>query len=70
MLMFFYPSVLLRFLWCLVETVSSATFLSLIPHLCRCVDPVVIRHHAAFHLGVHCLPKNLFAGIQNEKGTK
>ena len=25
-------------------------------------------HHAAFHLGLHCLTKYLFADIQNEKG--
>ena len=24
--------------------------------------------HAAFHLGLHCLPKYLFTGIQNKKG--
>ena len=24
-------------------------------------------HYAAFHLGLHCLPKYLFIGIQNEK---
>ena len=24
--------------------------------------------YVAFHLGIHCLPKYLFAGIQNEKG--
>ena len=26
--------------------------------------------YAAFHLCLHCLPKNLFAGIRNEKGLK
>ena len=24
-------------------------------------------HYVAFHLGLHCLPKYLFTGIQNEK---
>ena len=30
-------------------------------------DPDEILHHAAFHLGLHCLPKYLLTGIQNEK---
>ena len=25
-------------------------------------------HHAAFHLGLHCLPKYLFTSIQSGKG--
>ena len=69
MLIFSNPSVLLRFLWCLVETVISAMIFYLCK-LCRCVNPVVIRNHAVFHLGLHCLPNNLFAIIKNEKGTK
>ena len=28
-------------------------------------DPDETLHYAAFHLVLHCLPKNLFAGIQN-----
>ena len=31
-------------------------------------DPDEMLHYAAFHLGLHCLPKYLFTGIQNEKG--
>ena len=33
-------------------------------------DPEGMLHYlyVAFHLGLHCLPKYLFAGIQNEKG--
>ena len=27
-------------------------------------------HKAAFLLGLHCFPKYLFTGIQNEKGKK
>ena len=26
-------------------------------------DPDEMLHYAAFHLGLHCLPKYLFAGI-------
>ena len=26
------------------------------------------HHKTAFHLGLHCLPKNLFTGNPNEKG--
>ena len=29
-----------------------------------------MTHYAAFHLGLHCLPKYLFTGNQNEKGSK
>ena len=31
------------------------------------VDLDEMPHYVAFHLGLHCLPKYLFAGIQNEK---
>ena len=31
-------------------------------------DPDKMQLHAAFHLGLHCLPKYLFTGIQDEKG--
>ena len=31
-------------------------------------DPDEMQLHAAFHLGLHCLPKYLFTGIQDEKG--
>ena len=31
------------------------------------LDPDEIPPYATFHLGLHCLPKNLFTGIQNEK---
>ena len=29
-------------------------------------DPDEMQHYAAFHLGLHCLPKNLFRGRVNE----
>ena len=32
-------------------------------------DPDEMLHHAAFHLGLHCLQKYLFTSIQNEKGN-
>ena len=28
------------------------------------VDPGEIQHHAAFHLGLHCMPKYPFSGFQ------
>ena len=31
-------------------------------------DPDEMCPYAAFHLGLHCLPKYLFTSIQNEKG--
>ena len=30
-------------------------------------DPDEMPPYAAFHLVLHCFPKNLFTGIQNEK---
>ena len=30
-------------------------------------DPDKMVHYVPFHLGLHCLLKYLFAGIQNEK---
>ena len=33
-------------------------------------DPDEMPHYAAFHQGLRCLPKNLFTGIQNEKGLR
>ena len=30
-------------------------------------DPDEMLHYAAFHLGLHCLPKYLFNGIKNER---
>ena len=31
-------------------------------------DPDEMQHDAAFHLGLHCLPKYLFRGFQSTKG--
>ena len=31
-------------------------------------DPYEMLSYAAFHLGLHCLQKYMFTGIQNEKG--
>ena len=33
-------------------------------------DPDEMPPYAAFHLGLHCLPKYLFTGIQTEKGNE
>ena len=38
--------------------------------LANSVYPDEMPHHAAFHLGLHCLPKSWVTGIQNEKGKK
>ena len=32
------------------------------------VDSDEMQHNAAFHLGLHCLPKYLFRGFQYTKG--
>ena len=31
-------------------------------------DLAEMPYYVAFHLGIRCLPKYLYAGIQNEKG--
>ena len=36
--------------------------------LANSADPDEMPPNAAFHLGLHCLPKYLFAGIQSKKG--
>ena len=41
-------------------------FLSLLLFANR-ADPDEMPHYAAFHKGLHCLPKNVFSCIQNEK---
>ena len=50
---------------------SSVTIYKMILYLS--LDSVFILYdemapYAAFHLGLHCLPKYLFSGIQNENG--
>ena len=35
--------------------------------LANSADPDEMPPYAAFHLGLHCLPKYLFTGIRNEK---
>ena len=32
------------------------------------VDTDEMRRYAPFHLGLHCLAKHLFTGVQSEKG--
>ena len=39
-------------------------------HLASNADPDEMLHFAAFHLGLHCLPKYLFISSQNEKGKQ
>ena len=41
-------------------------FLAIVFNLAKSVEPDKIWHYAAFHLGLHCLPKYLFSGIPNE----
>ena len=35
--------------------------------LANSADPDQMQHYAAFHLGLHCLPKYLFSGFQYTK---
>ena len=36
-------------------------------NLANSADPDEMPPYAAFHVGLHCLPKYLFTGIKNEK---
>ena len=36
--------------------------------LANSADPDEMQHYAAFHLGLHCLPKYPFRGFQYTKG--
>ena len=36
--------------------------------LINSVDPFEMLHYAAFHLGIYCLSKYLFTGIENANG--
>ena len=36
--------------------------------LANSADPDEMQHYAAFHLGLHCLPKYLFRGFQYTQG--
>ena len=51
-----------------VEISKFQKFLSLkiVLILANSEDPDEMPHYVAFHLGLHCLPKYLFTGIQNE----
>ena len=57
---------------CLSNFLSNCVFLLLKIAfiLSNSADHNKIPHYAAFHLGVHCVPKYIFTGIQNEKGDK
>ena len=44
-------------LWCLVVLI-----------LANSADPDEMQHNAAFHPGLHCLPKYPFRGFQYTKG--
>ena len=48
-----------------LHVLSLKIFLVLIANS---VDLDEMQHHAAFHLGLHCLPKYLFRGFQYTKG--
>ena len=34
--------------------------LKIVHGIANCVDPDEMQHYGAFHLGLHCLPKNSF----------
>ena len=39
-------------------------FLNVVLTLANSTDPDEMQHYAAFHLGLHCLPKYPFRGFQ------
>ena len=50
----------------LVEFSKLSLYLSLevVLILAKSADPDEMQHYAAFHLGLHCLPKHPFRGFQ------
>ena len=42
--------------------------LKVVLNLANSVDPDEMQHNAAFHQGLHCLPKYLFRGFRYTKG--
>ena len=42
--------------------------LKIVLNLATSADPDEMPPGVAFHLGLHCLPKYVLTGIQNEKG--
>ena len=53
-----------------VEFLNYDVFLSLMVALilANSADSDELQHYAAFHLGLHCLPKYPFRGFQYTKG--
>ena len=53
-----------------MESINHGVFLSLkvVLILANTADPDEMQHYAAFHLGLHCLPKYHFKGCQYTKG--
>ena len=58
------------FMWSQVVFSKYDVFLSLnaVLILANSADPDEMQHLAAFHLGLHCLPKYPFRGFQYTKG--
>ena len=50
------------------QTIKSMQNLKVVWILANSADPEEMQHYAAFHLGLHCLPKHLFRGFQYTKG--
>ena len=53
-----------------MKSINHGVFLSLkvVLILANTADPDEMQHYAAFHLGLHCLPKYQFRGFQYTKG--
>ena len=47
---------------------STTALLKVVLILANSEDPDDMQQYAAFHLGLHCLPKYLFKGFQCTKG--
>ena len=57
---------ILYFKWLAVKNPKWS--LKIVFILANSVDPDEMLPYGAFHLGLHCCPKYLFTGIQNENG--
>ena len=61
-----YDTIKLAWFTIYIKVPTKIEFLSL--KITTRVDPNEMQHYAAFHQGLHCLPKYLLRGFHNTKG--
>ena len=58
-----FPYGILGQVWYLIVSIPDLCLLPTLLTLANSVDPNEMQHYAAFHLGLHCLPKYSFRGL-------